>query len=374
MNLPLGKHYGNCVTLKSAESHGRLSKSAFLGLPKDEKKIRYERYSLQSVVRSILPKERVSICLRHTVNKGGNVEVLRHTKTNSAFYNGLRICGSIWICPVCASKISERRRVELKQAVNIHTNNNGNMALLTLTFRHSRDDKLKEILNNFLEAIRRFRSGKRYTKIKDQMKILGMIRSFEITYGQNGFHPHVHILIFYENQTSLKKVEKEMFELWLKACKANNLDTIKEYGLTLENGEKSNDYVSKWGIEHEMTKSHSKRGKAGGLTPFDFLRKILDDGEVKYKYLFEEYARAVKGKNQLFWSRGLKDRFLIEEKTDEELSKEKLEEADVLGLLEWEDWRKIRKANKRAEFLNKCETAGFAEAYEYIKNNHLLKL
>jgi hypothetical protein len=32
-------------------------------------------------------------------------------------------------------------------------------------------------------------------------------------------------------------------------------------------------YLCKWGVEHEMTKGHTKKGKEGGLTPFDLLSK-----------------------------------------------------------------------------------------------------
>ncbi len=31
-------------------------------------------------------------------------------------------------------------------------------------------------------------------------------------------------------------------------------------------------YVSKWGLEQEMTKGHIKKGREGGLTPFDLLK------------------------------------------------------------------------------------------------------
>ena len=72
-----------------------------------QRAIRFERYAMQSVAKDLLPNERVKICLRHVA--GDNVEVRKHLKTEKAFYSGLMVCGSVWMCPVCASKISERR-------------------------------------------------------------------------------------------------------------------------------------------------------------------------------------------------------------------------------------------------------------------------
>ncbi|PCN86444.1 hypothetical protein AS583_19820 [Acinetobacter baumannii] len=59
-----------------------------------------------------------------------------------------------------------------------------------------------------------------------------------------------------------------------------------------------------------MTKGHIKKGKEGGLTPFDLLQLSFEDELVfgrKPSQLFKEYAAAFKGARQLMWSRGLKD-------------------------------------------------------------------
>ena len=46
----------------------------------------------------------------------GEIQIMKGIH-NKAFYQGLMSCGGIWTCPVCAAKISERRRQELKQAI-----------------------------------------------------------------------------------------------------------------------------------------------------------------------------------------------------------------------------------------------------------------
>lgn len=238
--------------------------------------------------------------------------------------------------------------------------------MMTLTFSHKMGDKLKETLEKFTKAIRRFRSGKRYTKVMDKLGQIGSIRAFEITYGNNGWHPHVHILLFYENEVLMPLIEMELFTLWQAACDANNLVTQSKYGLTVQDGGAADEYMSKWGIDQEMTKSHVKKGREDGLTPFDFLRKYMDAEEEKYLYLFSEYAAALKGKSQLRWSQGLKEKFVIEEKSDEELATEKTELADLLGTLKYYEWKKILYAENRVRFLELCEQLEFEAALKII--------
>lgn len=69
-------------------------------------------------------------------------------------------------------------------------------------------------------------------------------------------------------------------------------------------------YISKWGLEYEMTKGHIKKGRKNSYTPFDLLQFSINDF-LKFmvlilQKLFQEFAIAFKGARQLSWSRGLK--------------------------------------------------------------------
>lgn len=322
---------------------------------------RAERYACQSVARKALPNERVAKCLR-AVNRS-DVEVWKHKKTRKAFYNGLLVCGSVWHCPVCAAKISERRRKELQQAFDIHKKNGGHIALLTLTFRHKRADKLKDILKKFGQATSFFMSGRAYQNIRDEMGLIGRVRAFEVTFGANGFHPHAHIALFYTNDADLKQIQKQMYLLWENALSKYGLTCTKKNGLDLQDGSSAEEYVSKhgtWGIDQELTKAHIKKAKKkDSLTPFDFLRKYLEEEDDKYLIWFREYAECFKGKRQLQWSQGLKKRFILEDKSDEEVVNEKIEEADLLGSLDYEFWKNILKYEQRSHFLDLVEKNDF---------------
>jgi len=335
---------------------------------------RYDRYAWQSVAKLALPKERVSRCLRYPFNKS-DVEVYKHKETKKAFYSGLAVCGSVWHCPVCAAKISERRRQELKHIFDSHLKTGGKIALLTLTFSHKKNDSLKNLLQKFSKASGSFRSGKRYAKLRDQMGMIGSVRAFEITYGSNGFHPHTHTLLFYTNEVDLKDIKDKMYDLWFNATNKQGLKINKEHGLDLKTGEKADEYLAKhgtWSLDREMTKSHIKKGKTDkqsgerSLTPFDFLRMYLDYGDDKYLKLFQEYGTCLKGKVQLAWHGGLKQLYQVEDKSDEQLATESREEADLLGMIDYFTWKRIVKTDKRATFLDLCEKKDFETALKTI--------
>lgn len=327
--------------------------------------IRTERYACQSVARKALPNEKVAMCLRRTT--GSNVSVHQHHKTQRAFYGGLMVCGRVWQCPVCAAKISERRKLELQQAFEIHKADGGKIAMLTLTFSHKKFHRLIDLLDNFGQATQKFMSGKRYQKIRDKMNLIGRVRVFEVTYGDNGFHPHAHIALFYFNDVDLNEIRKEMFELWEKACEKYGLKTNFKNGLHLESSDTAEEYLSKhgtWSLEQELSKAHIKKAKEGSLSPFDFLRLYLKTEEEGLLNLFREYVECFKGKRQIQWSQGLKKRFIIIDKTDEEVAKEKVEEADQLGLLSYDEWKYILRTDARARFLDRIEKFGYEKAYE----------
>lgn len=338
---------------------------------------RAERYAMQSVARKALPTERVSICLRNRIVKRGSdkfeeIKVWKHRETLKAFYSGLMVCGSVWLCPVCAAKISERRRKEIHQAFNEHKKQGGKIALLTLTFSHKESDRLKVLLDLFGQATMKFMRGRPFDRIRAEMGLIGRIRVYEVTYGVNGFHPHVHMALFYENEIDLAEMKVKMFELWHEACSKCGLSTSWKHGLDLQDGKEAENYLSKhgnWSIEHELSKSHIKKAKNDSLTPFDFLREFIETEDEDYLKLFKEYAEAFKGKRQIQWTRGLKIRFLIDDKSDEELAKEKTEEADLLGILDWEEWKVILNNNNRSRFLDYVEKYGFDMAYDLIIKN-----
>ena len=72
---------------------------------------RINNFRLRDIAGSIMNDQRVCKCGK--VPTASKVKVNRHINSSKAHYSGLQTCGSVWVCPVCASKTSEKRRLEL---------------------------------------------------------------------------------------------------------------------------------------------------------------------------------------------------------------------------------------------------------------------
>ena len=341
---------------------------------------RIERFILQSIVRKLLPKTRTNNCLR--VRQGGKqIQVLKSVEHGTTSYGGLQTCGSVWQCPVCAPKISERRRVEVLSAMTMWKAEGGTVNLLTLTCPHQRTDDLKELLVKQAKALNYFWKDRQVKAVLLDMGNIGHIKATEGTHGRksaynNGWHPHYHVLMFDGSGVDLSRFDKQqmtdwqvkLYLRWANACKLAGLgEPSYQHGLKLDDGSKAAQYVSKWGLEDEITKGHTKKGKAGGETPFDLLRALqADPTDRQAAALFIEFATVFKGKRQLRWSKGLKARFAVEEKTDDQLAEEKDDFAQLLGRLTIEQWRDVLAVEGRGILLSAACRGGWPSVAAYL--------
>jgi hypothetical protein len=370
IEVPLDKDYEYCVTLtrdKPIQGNDSLRKiDEKTGEIQDGRTARAERYALQSSAKKILPKERVGKCMRYPIPYQ-NVEIHKHRKTLKSFYCNLGVCGSVWMCPVCSAKISERRRIEMKTATELHKQDGGYLAMITLTVRHNNGDKLYEKLERLTIAKRSLTSGKRWDALKTKINLLGTIRAFETTHGKNGWHPHYHVLLFFYNKQDLDQLGTEIYELWEAACRRSGLEASGQ-GFKIQGADEASDYVSKWGIDYEMTKSQTKRGGGEkGRTPFDILRDYLYDSKKSDEILFKIYAEAFKGKNQLFWSRGLKKQFEVVELDDQTIVQKTEEQADFLFMVSPEVWQAVYRKKLQSTLLELSEDLPIDLAIDEIK-------
>lgn len=323
---------------------------------------RLEKFRLQSISRRFSPGERVKICLRKIRPQHQTVEIYQGKER--AFYGGLVTCGSIWICPVCAAKISEKRREELCQGVESWKARGGLVLLVTYTVPHRDYQSLSQVLEGFIKARKFMFHRKPWKGLKKRIGLSGSVRALEVTYGENGWHVHVHELLFLmpEKPMSCLQLQGEILGMWQSACQSAGLGIPNLHGVQVDDGAKAARYASKWGMEEELTKSHVKKGRGENLTPWDFLRR----GEEE---LFQEYGKAFKGKRQLVWSKGLRDLLgLGEMKTDEDLAGEVEEESFLLGSLDPYQWDLIQKAELRGELLRVAEVSGWGGVLNFIRN------
>jgi len=249
------------------------------------------------------------------------------TGQTGAHYSGVERCGSIWSCPVCAAVIRRGRSEEVQEAVTRHEADGGWLLFVTLTLRHKRGDPLALTLNASLEAFRALTAGRRWKAARVEYGIVGQIRASEVTYGQNGWHPHIHALFFVDqllDDDALARFEGWLHERWV--------DGVQQAGARLPSKLRAVDvrrssgdgtvvaqYLSKLqdgagaatkSIGAEMVRFDFKSGRGGSLTPFELLdsehSQDADDDRAR-RALWWEYFKATKGRRAITWSRGLRE-------------------------------------------------------------------
>lgn len=325
------------------------------GLQRDTLK-RAEKYALQNESIRLLPTQRVRGCLRYRISTDSGVDVRYNEKREKAHFSNVQRCGSVWVCPVCSAQISEGRRQELSTGIDNWTAQGGAVYLITFTNPHHVGDNLDDLLQGQKKAFVKLWEK---TKVKKTMKALGYkgrIVATEVTYGKNGWHPHYHMLVFFEHHINPKPLRTFLGLEWQIACtKAGLKEPSLEHGVDVRDGTFAKEYVSKWGLEDEMTKGHIKKGRTGSMTPWDLLRASMGGDDASGR-LFKAFAKAFKGKQQLAWSKGLKSLLGVNTKSDEELATETEKDSINITELDIQIWKIILTYKARADYLQCVES------------------
>ena len=310
------------------------------------------KWELQAYGRKILGHgHRLRICFRHLLPMSA-VEIRERIEGGSRFLGGLQVCGSVWVCPVCATKIQSERVREVRSAIEAWEASGGSVLHMVQTFRHTRWDDLASILERFNEARRSFRDGRSYQDAKAALGLSGTITSLEVTWGEvNGWHPHAHGLLFVAGGVGPADARRELWPAWRSAAERRGLD-VDPRAFRVQGGSSASRYVTKLGREYrwdsadELVRSHTKHGRIDSVTPFDLLRAHgADRDDPRWPGLFRDYAAAFRRRKQLVWSRGLKQQLLgTDGQSDEAVAASLGEPYEVLATLGAADWYRIRKS------------------------------
>jgi hypothetical protein len=275
---------------------------------------------------------------------------------------------------VCASKIEERRRGEIVRVFDWAKGEKLDSSLITNTFSHGQGDDLHDLFNRQSAALASYRQSRSYRSEMKRIGYVAMVRSLEITHGQNGFHPHTHEVQFHRERLSksdAQSLRDTLVQPWRQACEKHGLfnegdDPVSFYlrAIDVRPNFTSGDYLAKqddakaWTPAHEIAKSSSKLGRRSGVHPF----QLATRGKPGDAALFIEYATATKGKRKLMFSPGLKAKAGLQDMSDEEIAAAELEAALIVAKLPVRVWNFIketdRQHNTRAAILDAAERNG----------------
>jgi hypothetical protein len=341
-------------------------------------------YLLQRTAKKLLPSHPVGGCLWNIARGENGVDVEYSPVTGRARYRKLQTCGSVWVCPVCALIVAERRAEEIRLALLKLTEDGGSAAFATFTVSHGRGDSLELVLEGFLAAFRHLTGKPSYARLRKRYGVVGYIRVLEVTNGRNGWHPHTHVLFCFDRVLSEGDVDRfagELYPLWQAACAREGLVMSRQYGLhvvpaygTVEAYLAKFGRSPKWDISREMAKGHIKSGRsvAGSvqLTPMQLL-EAAHAGDDRCGRLFVEFADRFNGKAQIYWSPGLRARLLPDAQavSDVEVVAASDEAARIaleMTSPEWEAVKKMPHGRPRVLGLVEAEKGGDGLARVFV--------
>lgn len=319
---------------------------------------------------------RVRFCHAHRAHQANAITL--NMKQNglhqvSASYGGLQTCGSIWACPVCAGRIAVEKAESVMKALLWAKQENKAPVMIALTARHHAGMDLAYFMTRFKRAWERFNSGRIWKRFKKKYKIAHHIANREVTYGDCGWHYHMHLLLFLDfcalKESEETSIQSEMEAHWLRCLEKEGLEGLPEIALHVSShGNVGETYLTKIGIvinqkdgklEYEMTSSDTKKGRS----IWDILRHAYY-GDEKSSRLYIEFVQAMSDTNFLTFSHGFGDI----------LEKIELPAPDVesVAAKPWAEispywWSIIRRAGAMGKFLeHAAKTWNIAALREYL--------
>lgn len=279
-------------------------------------------------------------------------------------YDGTLRCHSAWACPKCTAEVMAKKAVDIACAIDLLKKQKQTATMITFTIPHTKNMSCKESFQVLLDAWRKFSKGgnqaanaivtytlktdkvgekgttkkyKRginpYGKFREDLKIVHNVRVFEFTWGENGWHPHIHALYWTPNKNFNKILNYEQSLLdhwwycikfttekyWSKKLPPEKLkpfleEVYADYKKTTADGHKSlyiskdkkdpnkprevssSWYIAGWGGDKEITGNYKQKATHSdkNMTPTQIIEKAFESqGEEREKYLrlYAEYAQ-----------------------------------------------------------------------------------
>lgn len=311
---------------------------------------------------------------------------LRISPQGRAGYSGLQSCGSVWADPVCNAKIMARRAIEIGAAVESHQMQGGRVGFITFTLRHKRGQRLHDLWEVLSKAWGRVTSGRSWAR--DQaLGVEGWLRVVEVTHGRNGWHVHIHALLFLAEgvgSEQLAKIHRSMVSRWIASVVRLGFDAPLAAGqdarLLVGGADAAlGAYLTKAvhgghavGLEFTHTQSKGTRSALSTRPVWSILDDAMDGVDAAVS-LWNEWERISKGKRQLTWSKGLRDRLKLgREASDDDVAAEELgtKDDDVL-LLTSAGWTRLVSMRLLGECLTAVEVGGLHGVRAFLDHHSI---
>lgn len=333
---------------------------------------RRRRFQTRRIIWSITGVKRLSACGRVMASdaNGKRDRVVLKIRDGIAFAAGVCVCANTWLCPVCSAKIRAGRANEIAEGLAKLITKGGSAWMVTFTVRHTKKDELAKLIDALSEAFRRLGNGKAAIREKKVTGKIGTINSKELTYGKNGWHPHLHVIVCFDGEPDIEEFAymiKRWEKIWLSWTAKYGHAADAKHGVKWEkvfDPSGAGEYASKaqdgmHKIAAEVARGDLKKGKLGSLTPFELIEYMEMTGDAVVLSLWAEYEAAIRGKSPIRWSPGLKALLGVGEVDDQKYAGEEVAGAVEVAELGEAAWKMVVMHGLEVAVLEAIERGGF---------------
>lgn len=271
--------------------------------------------------------------------------------------------------------IRQERSAELEQAIDAWLAKGGGIEFVTLTVPHSRRTPLAGTFELVAEGWRvGVLGGRRFADDRLAFGISAWVRTVEVTYGANGWHPHVHALLFTARPLSGRRrafLADRLFERWAGWVMRSGGGVCNRAAFKMVPGSKgAGQYLAKMqdgsnrSLSQELTRADLKEGREKSMTPFELIDAAFA-GDDHALSLWHEWEHVTSGKRCQTWSKGARDLLGLDaERTDQEIVDDDDQGENVAELPTWLWARVVARRGGESDLLRAAEAddlAGFLQ-------------
>lgn len=247
-------------------------------------------YELRAKLRPLAINNRVRDCGRRAISPQPAVVVHEFANRREAWWIGVLKCGRQYACPVCAAKKSAERADELDRMMR-GDSPEARWQMLTLTMSHHAGEALAGLIDQLFSAWRKVRSRRAVREIF-AARVSASVRALEVTWGTNGWHPHIHLLLRTEEWTDAER--RVLASEWLRCVEGNRTRAVV-WSSPIEAWHTARArYIAKLGAE---VAGVAKECKNGNLSAWQIAERAISDE--RFVPRWREYQEAMRGRRAL---------------------------------------------------------------------------
>lgn len=213
---------------------------------------------------------------------------------------GTNLCDSSWACPRCTAAVMAKYGEQLACLIDYLAKQHTFAYMFTLTMPHSIKTPVDLQIKTITKAWRALQKVNINNKkeqninvqIRRKLEIKHIVRCYEVTYGKNGYHTHIHALYFSKhNAQPLKDNEDKLTDYWLLKVKQAYLTFLPEYSKVIFNE------IQAIGSYYYSTADSFDRFKFTPETTMDDIKKALAYQKISTDFIDEKLTENLQSDN-----------------------------------------------------------------------------